>query len=462
MEVWKTQETNSDRQLRTQVESVVKYYSQTIEDKYRNIHKVMDHLAEDSVSNFQENDKFLIESEYYVSSLEGVDSIFWVDKEFYVKQVFPLTRQLVEVNAKVAKSVLDASNMLVWTPIYDNIVFKGFIVVEVNIPTFIASIVDDLKNEYVVQIFNENEEVFTSKDWASSDKKIIFSKTVPLQNKAELKIFITPSNSLISSIEKDLWQTRVFSLLFSTMTLLAIYYAQSAKIQYSKLKEVQEKLLRSEKLSAIGKLAGVMAHEIRNPLGTIKNSVYYLNLKYKDSLDKKTVKHMKMIESEIKISNKIISDVLDFVKAKAPILKDESVNSLIEETLSKTNIPKTVIIKTKLELKLPNLKLDAVQIMQVLLNIITNSIQAMPKGGSLLITSKMVDKYINIDIKDSGVGITTDNLKKIFDPLYSTKARGLGLGLSTCQSLVNAHKGKLEVKSNVGKGTTFTIRLPVG
>lgn len=217
----------------------------------------------------------------------------------------------------------------------------------------------------------------------------------------------------------------------------------------------------SRKLATIGKLAATMNHEIKNILWIIINSVYFLNMRLKGSMDEKVKKHLNILQTEINNANKIISDILSFVRIKSPSYIKTEINSVVKESIFRASIPKIVKTQTKLGKNLPKIKIDIAQIKQVFLNIIINAFDAMPKGGELKITTKQSDKFISIAFKDTSVGIPKENIKKIFDPLFTTKAKGFGLGLAGCQDIINGHKGKIEVESHEGKGATFTIKLPI-
>ncbi len=110
---------------------------------------------------------------------------------------------------------------------------------------------------------------------------------------------------------------------------------------------------------------------------------------------------------------------------------------------------------------LPEIAIDPGQIQQVLVNILTNAVQAMPEGGKLTIGAKQRDELLEVEIADTGCGISQEVIGKIFDPLFTTKAKGIGLGLAVCKSIIDRHEGSIEVKSEVGKGTTFTTKLPL-
>lgn len=224
------------------------------------------------------------------------------------------------------------------------------------------------------------------------------------------------------------------------------------------LKEAQEELIRKEGLAVLGQLAGSMAHEIRNPLGNIRSSAYYLNMKLDDA-EGNIRRHLDIINKNVQQVNKIITDLLDFSRVRGPTLAESDVNQLMRELLASIDLPKNISIKTKFDKRIAKTLVDPDQIQQVFLNIITNAIQAMPEGGSLEIETRLEDKYICIKLEDSGEGIPEENVQKVFEPLYTTRARGIGLGLSIVKNIVENHEGTIEIESEFGKGTVITLRL---
>jgi signal transduction histidine kinase len=226
-------------------------------------------------------------------------------------------------------------------------------------------------------------------------------------------------------------------------------------------KEMEEQLMRTEKLATIGQLASGVGHELRNPLGVISNSAYYLNSILKDG-DEKVIKHVGIIQREVQRANKIITDLLDFSKAKPPSLEESDVNTIIMNTLDGIKVPENISVRTSLNGKLPRILLDPDQIRRVFLNIVSNALQAMPEGGGLDIKTGVKGQFAEITFKDTGEGIPEENIKKVFDPLFTTKAKGIGLGLSIVKGIVESHKGMIEVETEVGKGATFIVQLPVG
>ncbi len=231
------------------------------------------------------------------------------------------------------------------------------------------------------------------------------------------------------------------------------------------LRETQEQLIRSEKLAAIGQLAGGVGHELRNPLGAIKNAVYYIKGKVaKNELGQKeprVLEFLNIMDDEINSSNKIINDLLGFSRVGKPSVSPTRIEGVIEEALSRTPIPENIELTKGMDTALPEVEIDPDQIQQVLINIITNAIQAMPEGGKLTIGAREEEKSLEMEIADTGGGIPGEAMDKIFDPLFTTKAKGIGLGLAVCKSIIDRHEGHIEVRSKVGKGTTFRIKLPL-
>jgi signal transduction histidine kinase/DNA-binding response OmpR family regulator len=227
-----------------------------------------------------------------------------------------------------------------------------------------------------------------------------------------------------------------------------------------KLQDAQEQLIRTERLATIGQLGASVGHELRNPLGVIKNSAYYLRMKLGDS-DEKVKKHLKIMDREIATSNKIINDLLSFARDKTPTPQKTQINTVVQDALSRTAVPDKVAVITELWDSLPPLMADPGQIEQVFINMISNATQAMPGGGRLEIATKAEDGCIVTEFKDNGCGISKENLGKLFEPLFTTKAKGIGLGLAVSKRLIEAHRGTIEVESQLGKGTTFRVRLPI-
>ncbi|MBI5945413.1 MAG: PAS domain-containing protein [Chloroflexi bacterium] len=241
------------------------------------------------------------------------------------------------------------------------------------------------------------------------------------------------------------------------------------------LREAQAQLVRHEKLAVLGQMASSIGHELRNPLGVINSAVYYLKL-VQPNADEKIRQYLGIIEQEVHTSEKIITDLLDFARIKSVDRVAVSVSELIHQTLARFPAPASVEVTVEIPNDLPQVYVDPRQIIQVLGNITLNACQAMtsPDGGALpdsnaggqkcgflSLHTCAQDDMINIVITDSGVGIPAENLNKIFEPLFTTKTRGVGLGLPVSQKLIQVNGGRIEVQSEAGKGSSFSVFLPI-
>ncbi|MGA9349292.1 MAG: response regulator [Anaerolineae bacterium] len=281
------------------------------------------------------------------------------------------------------------------------------------------------------------------------------------------------------------------------------------------LRDAQEQLIRAERLAAISQLGASVCHELGNPLGVINNSVYYLSTMLGD-VDGKAKKHLKIMKREIARAKKITSDLLSLTEGKKLTLQKIQVNTIVQGALSHTPAPDTVTVITDLGGDLPPVMADPDQIEQVFTNLILNAVQAMTSssprpenfgepfgsaqdrpgraarpevsdeprsrmssveplsqsvktpdlsaeqagGGRLEIATRVEDGLIVAEFKDNGYGIPEENLEKIFEPLFTTKARGIGLGLALSKKIIEAHGGSIEVEREAEKGTTFRVKFP--
>ena len=144
-----------------------------------------------------------------------------------------------------------------------------------------------------------------------------------------------------------------------------------------------------------------------------------------------------------------------------PAVSPVRIKGVIDDALSHLTIPENVEVVKKLDADLPEVNIDTDQTRQVLVNMIMNAVQAMPEGGRLTISARERDKFLEVEISDTGCGIPKEAIGKIFDPLFTTRAKGIGLGLAVCKAIIDRHQGHIEVESEVGKGASFTIRLPL-
>ena len=271
---------------------------------------------------------------------------------------------------------------------------------------------------------------------------------------------------LMNKSGKEIWISAVGTLTEyqgKVAGLISFRDITERKRMEKELREAQEQLVRSEKLAAIGQLAGGVGHELRNPLAAIKNAVYYVKGKVAESElaqeKPRLMEFLNIMDEEINSSNKIISDLLGFSRVGKPSVSPTGIEKIIEDTLPRITIPENIELTKKLDGELPEVEIDPDQIQQVLANIITNAVQAMPEGGKLTIVAREKDKFVEVEVADTGCGIPQESVNKIFDPLFTTRAKGIGLGLAVCKSIIDRHEGNITVKSKVGKGTTISIKL---
>ena len=227
------------------------------------------------------------------------------------------------------------------------------------------------------------------------------------------------------------------------------------------IKQIQEDLISQEKLATVGKLSGGIAHELNNPMGVIVSSAYYLKMKLKET-DEKILQHIDRIMSQANISTNIIKSMQNLTKLQEPQKVRIDLADAVEDAIAYAKPPQSV----KLIQEVPEnhflVDADKQQLVILFNNIVTNAIQAMDNKGALWVTARKTDDgWCELSFKDSGPGIAPENLEKIFDPLFSTKATGIGFGLSICQMIINKHGGRIEVQSEVGEGAVFIVRFPL-
>ncbi len=240
--------------------------------------------------------------------------------------------------------------------------------------------------------------------------------------------------------------------------------AQELERANQQLVEAQDQLVRTERLVAIGQLSGSVAHDLRNPLGAINNAIYYLRRRLNNSeavrSNPRIGQFLQIIEDEVQHSNQIITDLMNFARAKAPSLSPTNLETVIEDTISTIALREDVRITRLFESDLPAVPADADQLLRVFMNLIVNAQDAMPDGGELTINANVVGNYVEVGFRDRGMGIPNEDMKKIFDPLFTTKTQGTGLGLAICQQIISKHGGTIDVSGGYGQGATFTVKLP--
>lgn len=238
------------------------------------------------------------------------------------------------------------------------------------------------------------------------------------------------------------------------------------KMSYDELARTQAELVRHERLAALGELAAVMAHEVRNPLGVIFNSL--TTLKRIIRLEGDAEMLINIVGEEADRLNRIVGDLLDFVRpyelTKKPVAVETVVSSAVDAAAQALTQPNVRVV-TELPRELPAYPADAHLLRQALVNLIVNAVQAMPRGGLVTVRAGTEPRgpmtWLRLDVCDQGVGLTPRAAERIFQPFFTTKATGTGLGLAVVKRIIDAHLGEVSAAANPGgEGTTFTIRLP--
>jgi signal transduction histidine kinase len=240
------------------------------------------------------------------------------------------------------------------------------------------------------------------------------------------------------------------------------------------LKETHEKLLHQDKMSSLGKLSASVVHEINNPIAGILNLIMLMKrIVSEDGVNQKEIDQFKqyldLMENETRRTSRIVSNLLAFARQSKMAPKRLSVNQLIEKTLFlSSNLLKIdgVKVATKLDPNLPDLLGSEDQLQQVFMNLMSNAAEAMESsGGRLTIATRHLlrEDKLQIDFMDNGPGIPEDDIPKLFEPFFTTKkkGKGVGLGLSVAYGIIQEHDGSIYVKSEVGQGTTFQVKLPL-
>ena len=258
--------------------------------------------------------------------------------------------------------------------------------------------------------------------------------------------------------------------LLSTLANQAAIAIENARL-YENLKQSQDTLRRADRLSSLGLLTAGLAHEIRNPLVAIRTFTQLLPERYDDAEFREGFQGLALKEVD-RICG-LINDLLSFARPSKPNKAPENVNDVVDniarilETQAKE---KSVAISREFGDNLPKVWIDREQMKQVFMNLILNAIQAMKEGGSISISTRPVSRngaqpsgdFVQVEIRDTGVGIPEENLQHIFDPFFTSKDEGSGLGLAVSHQIVQEHGGFVTVESHIGKGTAFFVHVPVG
>lgn len=230
------------------------------------------------------------------------------------------------------------------------------------------------------------------------------------------------------------------------------------------LRNTQKELVQKEKLAALGEMAATVAHEIRNPLTSVRGFAQRISRKYSDEGDGRLTEYTGIIIEEVDRLNKFIKDVLDFARRAKPDFNKINVNRLLSDIINLMRdelTAQSIVVVPDFDMNLPQIYADQTLLRQAFINILQNSRQAMGKGGILMIRTQTFEQEVRVRIADDGHGIPRELLQKVWTPFYTTKTQGTGLGLSLVMRIIDDHHGKLLIRSRVNQGTVIDIRFPI-
>jgi signal transduction histidine kinase len=263
---------------------------------------------------------------------------------------------------------------------------------------------------------------------------------------------------LLGLLEPPRWQAAPAEMLASRLSLNTLIDLDLAIIEDAYQTEFRRQQRVTERLATIGAISGGIAHELRNPLNVVKTSIFYL-LNAKNASPEKVKTHLERIERQVGVADRVITALNDFARLPFPKIESIEVGRCLSEVLELNPLPGRIAVQQSIEPSNLAVLGDHAQLHIVFGNLIRNARDAMPDGGKLQITARCEGDVATVTVEDSGVGISAQDLPHILEPLYSTKARGIGLGLSITNDIIKRHNGKLTVSSEPGVGSTFTVHL---
>jgi signal transduction histidine kinase len=263
---------------------------------------------------------------------------------------------------------------------------------------------------------------------------------------------------LLRLLEPPRWQAPPAVMLASRLSLNTLIDLDLAIIEDAYQTEFRRQQRVTERLATIGAISGGIAHELRNPLNVVKTSIFYLT-NAKNASPEKIKTHLERIERQVGVADRVITALNDFARLPFPRIEPIELVGCLSEVFELNPLPARIAVQQSINP--PDIAVlgDRAQLHIVLGNLIRNARDAMPEGGKLQITASRHGDVVTLAVEDSGIGISAQDLPHILEPLYSTKAKGIGLGLSITNDIIKRHNGKLTIASEPGVGSTFTVHL---
>lgn len=244
-----------------------------------------------------------------------------------------------------------------------------------------------------------------------------------------------------------------------TYEVNGVRYADGVTTNITERKEIEDRLRRAERFAAVGETAAMVGHDLRNPLQAISAAAYVIGKRMPPVADQETREMLKVVENGVAYSDKIVEDLLEYSEEIRLALSETTPRSIVRDALLQVSVPKNVTVLDR-TLDSPKLEVDTAKIRRVFVNLIENAVDSMPAGGQLSIGSNKSNRYLELIVADTGVGIPENVSRELWKPPITTKPKGIGLGLAICKRIAEAHGGSITVDSVEGKGTTMTLRLP--
>ncbi|MFA4904558.1 MAG: ATP-binding protein [Desulfobaccales bacterium] len=328
-----------------------------------------------------------------------------------------------------------------------------------------------INEEHVIVGFNRGAELmfgYTRAEALGQDLTLVIPPPYKAEHRAYVRRYVATREARMIGKHVRLTALRrdghefPMSISFSVAEIRDNLYFTGIIRDITEYKEMEERVLQSERLAAVGNTVTHIAHEIKNPLLIIGG--FARQLLKTPNLDDKSNRKLSMIAEEVSHLEEMVAEMRDFVRRPSAQKQSGQIMDILREALDlfhDTFEEHHITVHQVEETPLPSLPFDPRQVRQVFLNLLKNALEAMPQGGEITITSRVQDTKAEISIADTGEGMTAEVAENIFQPYFTTKEKGTGLGLAICQSIIQEHGGTISVASTPGGGTTFIIQLPV-
>ena len=490
--IWNRSKKDSLSKAKDSLQANAEIYINEIEKRYENIESALNEVVDLSPPNTASEEKdWDTQTEFYINNYVGLEHIVWINRDLIVERVMPKENDKYVTGTKANKENSgDHINLVI--PVYNDDKIQGFIIGKIGIPELILSIKYDEKSMYMIQVFEQNGLVTSSKNWVESTSVISTQRNLIYGNKTFILV-IKPTKELAGLNKRTSNQILIYGLLISSIisalvlglqifrkkTMLLLHAKKDIEAKQTQLEEknsLLEKQLRDqEKLETIGLLSSGIAHEINNPITGIMN--YSQIILDSSGDDGDNAEYAKEIIYETKRVSELVQNILHFSRPGKAMFSFSRPEDIIFRTTSLMKIllkKDQIILQVQVADNLPDIKCNSQQIQQVLMNLMTNARDALndkfieyDEDKRIILFCNTVEKdnreHLRITIEDHGNGIPIDVQEKMFKQFYTTKeiGKGTGLGLFISTEIVKEHSGELSFETEEGKLTRFYLDLPI-